>query len=186
MNNYLDYEINKELGECYLFMGEYEKAQEYYEKAAKNSDTHAAPYMGLATIAVHKGELDIAYTHYHRAVELEETDKTLTGLGLAAMSTDNHDEAFYLFSRAIRLNPINSVALSCLIEEAYLLQRVAEVLEYLEKQYELTQEINIRVTLAGCLISLGRNAEAKAHLEEIISITPDNKNANDLYAYIAA
>lgn len=186
MNSYLDYEINKELGECYLFMGEYEKAQEYYEKAASSSDAYAAPYMGLATIAVQKGELDIAYTHYQKALEREETDKTLTGLGLVAMSTENHDEAFSLFLRAIRLNPVNSVALSCLIEEAYLLQRVEEVLEPLEKQYEITQEINIRITLAGCLISLGRTAEAKEHLEEIIIIAPDNSNANDLYAYIAA
>ena len=28
MSDLLDYEINKELGECYLFMGEYEKAAE--------------------------------------------------------------------------------------------------------------------------------------------------------------
>ena len=186
MNNYLDYEINKELGECYLFMGEYEKAKEYYEKAAENSDEHAAPHMGLATIAVQKGELDAAYTHYEKALELEVTDRTLTGLGLVAMSQAKHEEAFSLFSRAIELNPINSVALGCLVQEAYILKRVEEVLEHLEKQYELTQDLNARVTLAGCLISLGRNGEAKQYLEEILSIMPENMNAKDLYSHIAA
>ena len=34
MSNHLDYEINKELGECYLFMGELDKAEDYYTKAA--------------------------------------------------------------------------------------------------------------------------------------------------------
>ena len=34
MSNQLDYEINKELGECYLFMGDFDKAEEYYRKAA--------------------------------------------------------------------------------------------------------------------------------------------------------
>jgi len=186
MNNYLDYEINKELGECYLFMGEYEKATEYYEKAASNSDEHAAPHMGLATIAVQKGELDIAYSHYEKALALEVTDRTLTGLGLVAMAQAKHEEAFSLFSRALYINPINSVALGCLVQEAYIQKRVADVLEHLEKQYELTQDHNARVTLAGCLISLGRNVEAKQYLEEVLSIMPDNMNAKDLYSHIAA
>ena len=186
MNNYLDYEINKELGECYLFMGEYEKAKEYYEKAAMNSDEHAAPHMGLATIAVQKGELDIAYTHYEKALELEVTDRTLTGLGLVVMSQGRHEEAFSLFARAADLNPINAVAIGCLVQEAYIQKRVGEVLTYLEKQYEATQDLNARITLAGCLISLGRNDEAKEYLEEVLSITPENTNAKDLYSHIAA
>ena len=52
MSNQLDYEINKELGECYLFMGDFDKAEEYYRKAASSGAQNAAPYMGLATVAV--------------------------------------------------------------------------------------------------------------------------------------
>ena len=186
MNNYLDYEINKELGECYLFMAEYDKAQEYYEKAALNSDEHAAPHMGLATIAIQRGELDTAYTHYTKALSLEENDKTLTGLGLVSMSQEKHEEAFSLFSKAVGLNPSNSVALGCLVQEAYLQGRVEEILEPLERQYALTHDSNASVTLAGCLIYLGRNDEARGYLEEVLSSTPDNANAKDLYAHIAA
>ena len=43
MDNQLDYEINKELGECYLFMGDFDKAEEYYRKAASNNAQSAAP-----------------------------------------------------------------------------------------------------------------------------------------------
>ena len=35
MSNHLDYEINKELGECYLFMGDLEKAEEYLSQAVE-------------------------------------------------------------------------------------------------------------------------------------------------------
>ena len=42
MDNQLDYEINKELGECYLFMGDFDKAEEYYRKAASNNAQSAA------------------------------------------------------------------------------------------------------------------------------------------------
>ena len=43
MSNQLDYEINKELGECYLFMGDFDKAEEYYRKAASSNSQSAAP-----------------------------------------------------------------------------------------------------------------------------------------------
>ena len=48
----VDYDINKELGECYLFMGEYDKARDYYTKAIACDSAMAEPYMGLAAIAV--------------------------------------------------------------------------------------------------------------------------------------
>ena len=56
--SHLDYEINKELGECYLFMGDLDKAEEYYRKAASSNGVHPDPYLGLATIAVQRGERD--------------------------------------------------------------------------------------------------------------------------------
>ena len=71
MSDLLDYEINKELGECYLFMGEYEKATEYYEKAAESGSEFAAPQMGLATIAVQVGDYDKATVHYQKRLNLK-------------------------------------------------------------------------------------------------------------------
>ncbi len=186
MKNYLDYEINKELGECYLFMADYEKAREYYEKARQFDDEQSAPYMGLATIAVQHGEIQLAHDYYEAAVMREESDKTLTGLGLVCMSMDKHDEAFDLLKRAMKFNASNAVALGCLVQEAYYLNRVEEIIEPLEECYNFTRDDNIRITLAGCLISIGKNDEAKQYLEEILEVMPDNTSAKDLYAHIAA
>ena len=86
MSNQLDYEINKELGECYLFMGDFDKAEEYYRKAASSNTQSAAPYMGLATVAVQRSELDKALVLYQKAAAVEETDKALCGIGLEPSS----------------------------------------------------------------------------------------------------
>ena len=67
MSDHLDYEINKELGECYLFMGELEKAEEYYKKAASSNGIHPDPYLGLATVAVQRGALEDAMLMYEKA-----------------------------------------------------------------------------------------------------------------------
>lgn len=186
MSNHLDYEINKELGECYLFMGELDKAEDYYIKAAANSEQQADPYMGLATIAMQRGDMAGALTHYSKAATIQESDKALAGLGLVHMNQGGHVAAFDLFGRALALNPANAVALGCLVREGYEQQRVAEVVPFLRASLEATSDENTRITLAGCLLFLGDKEEALQHLNEVLTANPGNASARELYDHIAA
>ena len=187
MNTQLDYEINKELGECYLFMGDFDKAEEYYRKAATDNSRSAAPFMGLATISVQRGDLDKAMVLYKKAASIEETDKALCGIGLVHMEQGNHDEAFTHFTRALDKTASNIVALNCLVREAYQIGRVEDALPYLEAALADTEEKEaVRVTLAGCLIYLGRNAEARRHLENVLCENPENCSARELFESMAA
>ena len=79
MSSHLDYEINKELGECYLFMGDLDKAEDYYQKAAGNNGVHPDPYLGLATIAVQRGDLEQALSMYEKADGITSSDKSQIG-----------------------------------------------------------------------------------------------------------
>ncbi len=187
MSSHLDYEINKELGECYLFMGDLDKAEEYYRKAIASNNTHIAPYLGLATIAVQHGKLDEAMVLYTKASTIEVTDKTLTGMGLVFMEQDQHEEAYAHFSRALEMNAENIIALNCLVREGYHLGRLNDVIPALEASICVSSEANaIRVSLAGILIALGRLNEAKEHLESVLGIDPSNENARELIASMAA
>ncbi len=183
----LDYEINKELGECYLFMGDLDKSEEYYRKAINFDGANAAPYLGLATIAVQRAKLDEAMVLYTKAHSLEETDKTLTGIGLVHMEQNAHELAYDHFSRALDRNPENMIALNCLVREGYYLGRLADVVPALEASMKVSAEANaIQVSLAGILISLGRTEEAKSHLEAVLGLDPSNANAQELIASMAA
>lgn len=187
MNNNLDYEINKELGECYLFMGDFDKAEEYYRKAAAANPKSAAPFMGLATIAVQRSELDKALLLYQKAAAVEESDKALCGLGLVNMEQGNHDEAFKYFARALDKAAANIVALNCLVREAYQTQNVESIVPYLQAALAETDEKEaVRVTLAGCLIFLGRQDEARELLETVLGDNPANSNAKELIQTLAA
>ena len=66
-------------------MGDFDKAEEYYRKAASSSSQNAAPYLGLATVAVQRSDLDKALILYQKAAAVEETDKALCGIGLVYM-----------------------------------------------------------------------------------------------------
>ncbi len=186
MSKHIDYEINRELGECYLFMGEYDKAADYYKKAVDCETGNAAPYLGLATIAVQKGKLDDAIVNYKMAVDIDPSDKAYAGLGLVEMERNAHNEAFAHFGESLRLNAMNMIAMNSMLQLAYQLGRVEEMLPRFEAALAEEDNDTIRFTMAGCLSYLGRNGEARGQLEILLGKNPANANAQELYAHIAA
>lgn len=186
MSNNLDYEINKELGECYLFMGELDKAEQYYQKAAGSNGVHADPYIGLATIAVQKGELKKAGTLYEKATNVEANDKAFAGLGLIETEIGSPERAFTLFKSSLEVNPANIIALFGLVQTGHSIGKIETAIEYLENALEIEpSKTEIRFSLAGCLKSLSRNEEARKHLEIILDAEPDNESAQELLKEIS-
>lgn len=186
MSTDMDYEINKELGECYLFMGDFAKAEGYYTKASEVAPEQADPYLGLATIAVQLGSLEEAAALYRKAVELAPSDKAFAGLALVEMEKGAHHEAFDHFTEALKENPANMFAINGLVQEGYYLNRLEDVLPYLENAIALHDLESLRYTLAGCLAALGRDGDAKGHLETLLDMNPGHENAQELYARFAA
>lgn len=187
MSNHLDYEINKELGECYLFMGDFDKAEEYYAKAVSSNGIHADPYLGLATIAVQRGELDKAMTLYSKAASIEQNDKTLAGLALVEMEMGRHEAAFGHFDKALDSNPENVIAVYGMMQTGHALGRLPEVLPRMERCLEENPKQNeVRFSLAGCLVSLGRQDDAMRELGVILEQDPGHQAARELFEQLAA
>ncbi len=188
MNNPVDYEINKELGECYLFMGEYEKARDYYQKAVACNPDMAEPFLGLAAVSLGLGDMNNAYTLYSKANTVQSTDCSLAGMGMIECENGQHEVAYQHFIDALHINPGNMVAVNGMLQLSHFLGRLPNALPYLEKALEAgTSDIEaIRYAFAGCLAALGRDAEAKGQLELLIGANPNNSVAQQLYAQFAA
>lgn len=185
MSSHLDYEINKELGECYLFMGDYDKAESYYLKAAGSNGIHPDPYLGLATIAVHRGDLERALHLYERAETITSSDKSLTGIGLIAMEQGDLKRAYDAYAKALGLNPENLLALFGLVQAAHRLNRTAEAVEYLQRYLDVDpSKVEVRYSLAGCLVACGRGAEAQEQLRRILDQDPGYAPASELLAQL--
>lgn len=181
MNNHLDYEINKELGECYLFMGELDKAEDYYAKAADSTKDQAEPFLGLAAIAVQRGELDKALSLYRKAQDTVPSDKALAGMGLMEMEIGSKENALSLFGASLEQNPENMIALFGLIQAGHHLNRLEEVVTHLQNFLKLNpEEHKVRYSLAGCYFSLGQNDKAKAELSTILAADPEYADAIEL------
>jgi len=183
--SHLDYEINKELGECYLFMGELDKAEDYYKKAAASNGVHPDPYLGLATIAVQRGDLPSALVLYSKAHGIDANDKTFAGIGLVKMEQGEKEEAFSLFLAALAKNPENMVALLSIIRLGHELEKLPQVIPPLESYLSIHPgKSEVRYSLAGCMVCLDRKEEAEAQLEQIIAQDPTFVPARELLAQL--
>lgn len=182
MGNHLDYEINKELGECYLFMGDLDKAEDYYKKAVSSNGVHPDPYLGLATIAMQRGALNDAYVMYAKASSIEPSDKALAGMAIVLMENGRHEEAYEHFQKALDCNPQNIIALHGFLQEGFQLGRLDEVVARLRACLELLPDQQaVRFALAGCFVTQGRIQDAKKELEALLSINPAHAEALELY-----
>lgn len=185
MSGHLDYEINKELGECYLFMGELDKAEEYYRKAVSSNGIHPDPYIGLATVAIQRGDLTEALEMYEKAHKIEPTDKSLSGIGLIKMENGDQEEAYSLFMDAVGMNPENMVALFSIIRLGHELDRVTEIIPSLEAALEVDPaKHEVRYSLAGCHVCAGDKDAARVELERILETDPEHEAAKEMLAQI--
>ena len=143
--------------------------------------------MGLATIAIQHGEYDNALTLYKKALSVENNGKAHCGIGLVYMQLGHNEEAFASFAETLKKLPDNIVALNCLVRVGYQLQRVEEIVPYLEAALESSEQAEaVRVALAGCLMYLGRNDEARRHLEIVLGSNPENAGAKEMLNTVAA
>ncbi len=184
--NQIDYEINKELGECYLFMGEYGRARDYYRKAAENNPDVSDPYMGLAAVALNEGDLNAALLLYRKAALVQPGPKPFTGVAMVEAELGLHNEAYESYAKALSYESGNMFVLNNILQLAYVLGRIEELIPYLEAGLESGDTEAVRYALAGCLTTLGRDEEAKQHLEILLRDNPTNGVAQQLYAQFAA
>ncbi len=106
------YDVVKELGDCYVSVGNFREAQSYYEKATTLAPDEAGPYIGIGVIALQEGNTADAEVAFKVAKRLDpQSSKAYCGLAMIRQNKEQWSESFELYLKCLELDSDNLTAL---------------------------------------------------------------------------
>jgi len=176
------YEVLRQLGDCYSSVGNYQQAQQCYEKAAIIAPDESAPYVGLGVLAMQQNRLDDAEIAFRVACRLDNRSaKAYAGLAMIAQQRADYKQAFDLYLRCLELDADNLTALLGLFQTSCRMNSFAKVIHYLELYLDMHPgDVSVMFCLAALHTKEGRFEQARAILSDLLALDPANKDAANL------
>lgn len=176
------FEILQELGDCYCSVGDYERAKQYYEKAAVLGPDEASPYVGLGVVALQNNQFDDAVIAFHVACRLDaKCAKAYSGLGMVAQQNNDYRRAFDMYLKSLELDSENMIALLGLFQTSCQMGSFGQVTHYLELYLDMHPgDTSVMYPLAALYMKDGKMDASQNILRDILVLEPDNKDAANL------
>ena len=171
-----------ELGDCYASVGQFEQAQECYDRAAVMDPDRADPYVGIGMIALGKGRLAESINAFKVAKRLDENcAKAHCGLGIAYQQSGQFSDAFDHFLKCLKLDTDNLTALLGLFQTSCLMGSFSKVIHYLEVYLDMhPEDTSVMFCLATLYMKDSSLFQSKKILLDILMIEPENKDSANL------
>ena len=101
-----------QLAEHYASVADHTQAQHYYGQAASLDPDDARPYVGLGLVAIEKQLFDEAELAFRVACRLDpDCSRGYAGLAMIAQNNADHETAFDLYLKSLKLDTDNLSAL---------------------------------------------------------------------------
>ncbi len=181
-NDHQHYEVLQQLGDCYTCVGDYERAQRCYEKAAELEPDDAQPYVGLGVAALQQDRLEEAELAFRVACRLDaDCAKAYAGRAMVAQQRRDYKAAFELYLKCLELDVDNLTALLGLFQTSCRMNSFARVIHYLELYLEgHPGDTSVMFSLAALYSRQNRLEQARKMLLDVLTLEPHNTDATDL------
>ena len=161
-------------------------------KSLEMNDSLSLTYILLATIYFTQSQYDEAITEYKKAVVLDPNDPLAYWyLGRALFFNGQPNEAIPLFKKAMRLHPYSAWYFPMILGKVYYHSgRYEDALAMFEQVFEMCKQggCNLKwghLYLSMVLIELGRDEEARAHMQKLLEHDPsfniEDRRKQNLY-----
>lgn len=105
------FEIQKNMGNVFVRRGDYDSAEECYNKAHAINPRSDVLLVNFGTLEVQRGDMGRSLEHFRRAVELNSAnDRAWAGLAMIHDRFGDHELAWGGLERALDINPMNRTA----------------------------------------------------------------------------
>jgi Tfp pilus assembly protein PilF/peroxiredoxin len=179
--------IHQQLGAAYFFLNQYGNAEEAYREAVRLDPEKAEPHASLGSVLGAQGRLDEALKEFEAARDLgQSTAQLFTNLGVLYMQLGRPEQGLPAFEQAAAADASDygarvNLAMYYLQEEDAPAAR-----KWLAEARTIDGSQPEAPYLEAQLLSLeGKDAEAKALLESVLSANPDFEPARELLKELA-
>lgn len=182
------FEIYKNLGNIHVRSGDFEAAEESYNKAYTLKADSDALLVNYGTLEVQRDNAEAAVQRFRGAVEINpENDRAWVGLGLLHRQMGDFELAMANLERALDINARNKTALNLVVEwgvtDGIFATAVRRLSEYL---CLCSEDFEISFSLAKILVHLNRLDEAELELERALLLEPTSQDAASLMQALAS
>lgn len=176
------FEIFKNVGNIHVRAGDFDAAEEFYNKAytlCPDSDTLMVNY---GTLEIQRENLEAAVARFRRAVELNpENDRGWVGLAILHRQMGDMELAAANIARALDINSTNRTALRLAVDWGAQDHNLSPLISRLQDYLAVNgEDAEISFTLAKVLVHMGRLREARIEMERALALDPGIEGGDSL------
>lgn len=181
------FEIYKNLGNIQVRRGDFDAAEDCYNRAFNADSKSDALFVNFGTLEINRDNLEAAGERFRAALDLnEKNDRAWVGLALVHRSKGDFELSWANLERAIDLNPRNRTALKLIVEWGVRDGRVQVAAERLESYLAVDgEDAEMAFSFAKCLTLLGRLSDALLECERVVALDPEQGEAQRLRRVLA-
>jgi len=176
------FEIYKNIGNILVRQGDFEGAEEYYNKAYTLNPGCDILLVNFGTLEVQRQDFDKSLFCFRQAVEANpKNDKAWVGLAMVHAQFGDHALAWANLETAIDINPANRTAVLLLANWGVRDHREENSIEVLQSYLgRVEYDEDMSLALINLYCSNSQIAEAKLECERVLLWNPENQEVASL------
>ena len=173
------FEIHKNIGNIYVRSGDFDSAEENYNRAYRLNPKSDTLLVNFGTLEVQRGDLENALLRFRRAIELNpKNDRAWAGLSMVHNEYADHELAWGNILTALDINPRNRTAVIISANWASRDKDPGKAIAFVQNYLSLSDfDIEVSFVSVNLLCMAGEFVAARIEIERILAISPGHKEA---------
>jgi tetratricopeptide (TPR) repeat protein len=176
------FELYKNMGNIFVRQGDFDGAEEYYNKAYTLNSQSDVLLVNFGTLEVQRNDFDKSLYCFRKAVEINpENDKAWVGLAMVHNQVGDSDLAWANIETALDINPQNRTAVHLAANWGLRDGKVQKAIEALQAYLSCVEEDeDMSLVLINLFCTVGQLDGALLEMERVLLWNPDHKEVRKL------